>query len=322
MLVSLGILRQTGTDTVHHTAKSLAYVGGSPTQRLFEINFDNVVLSTAHLPEYYRTYGRKECKSDRHTPFSFAMRCPEKDFWEIMNDDPTGKRMSIFMQAMATVEQYFPIAGMYDFSWAVEKGKEDAHKDRAQLVDVGGGKGHCVKVLLEQTEGLVPERCVLQDRPEVIEKSKAAAEGKLAEGVVLQSIDFHKEQPVKGGSQADIRSCFVQLLTLAHAQGAFTYWIRRCLHDYADAVCVNILSIIADAMADDSRLLVVEQILENPPNNFTAWNDLMINCFGGKERTLADFQTLAAGAGLKVSGVFHSKTSPMAVIEMAKSGAA
>ena len=100
--------------------------------------------------------------------------------------------------------------------------------------------------------------------------------------------------------------------------GAFTYWIRRCIHDYGDAACINIMSVLAGAMAADSRLLVVEQILDNPPNNFSAWNDLMILCFGGKERTIADFEALAKGAGLKITGIFRSKTSPMGVIEMAR----
>ena len=39
------------------------------------------------------------------------------------------------------------------------------------------------------------------------------------------------------------------------------YWIRECLRNYGDEIYVNILCIIADAMVDDSKLLIEEDVI-------------------------------------------------------------
>ena len=99
------------------------------------------------------------------------------------------------------------------------------------------------------------------------------------------------------------------------------YWIRRCLHDYGDEVCTNILTIIAGAMADDSRLLIVEQVQPNPPSGVGAYLDIVMLNLGGKERTIEGFESIAAPAGLKVVGVHPAQGSPFAVVELMKAGA-
>jgi hypothetical protein len=43
------------------------------------------------------------------------------------------------------------------------------------------------------------------------------------------------------------------------------YMAQRCLHNYSDQACVGILKGLAAAMADDSRLLVADQVLPDSP---------------------------------------------------------
>ena len=102
--------------------------------------------------------------------------------------------------------------------------------------------------------------------------------------------------------------------------GALIYWIRRCLHNYGDAVSTNMLRKIADAMAPDSRLLLQEDIMENPPNHMAAMLDFMMLGFGGKQRTLQTWEEVIGNAGLRISSISKGKGPwrSLAVIECVK----
>ena len=75
---------------------------------------------------------------------------------------------------------------------------------------------------------------------------------------------------------------------------------------------------LADAMAPDSRCLIVEQIMTNPPTPLVAYTDYVMLNIGGKERTLKNFQELGARGGLKYVKHWPSKTSAVGVIEYEK----
>lgn len=96
---------------------------------------------------------------------------------------------------------------------------------------------------------------------------------------------------------------------------ACIYYIRRCLHDYGDEVCVEILQQIRNAMAQDSRLLIVEQVLTDPPLPFAAASDIYMATLGGKERSLKTFGEITSRAGLTIVKAHPSPGSDVAVIE-------
>ena len=96
------------------------------------------------------------------------------------------------------------------------------------------------------------------------------------------------------------------------------YYIRRCLHDYSDEECVSILGHLSDAMAPDSRLLIVEQVLGTPPATFGAVADVILLTIGGKERTLAVFKGIASKANLEIREVHRTIGSDVAVVECVK----
>jgi hypothetical protein len=202
--------------------------------------------------------------------------------------------VATFSVMMAATASRTPVVGSYDFSWLVAESEKS--KDRTVLVDVGGSKGHAVETIIKATPGLPPRRCVVEDLPEVVEMAKKTAEGILAD-VEYVPMDFHKEQPVKG---------------------ACLYYIRRCLHDYGDSESTGILEQISKAMAADSRLLIVEELLGSPPNPMAAAADIIMASIGGKERTLKNFEEVAEGAGLKIVEAHRTKDSTIAVIELMK----
>ncbi|OQV07915.1 hypothetical protein CLAIMM_12269 [Cladophialophora immunda] len=140
------------------------------------------------------------------------------------------------------------------------------------------------------------KRLVLQDRAPVIEEVIQANEPGFEEVKKIPH-DFFQPNPVKG---------------------ALVYYIRRCMHDWSDENDRIILSHLADAMAPDSRVLITEQVIPNPPTALNAWTDLCMMNLGGKERTEKMFDDLTASAGLKMVGVHKSLATDVAVIECVK----
>ncbi|KAH9225151.1 hypothetical protein K456DRAFT_1852815 [Colletotrichum gloeosporioides 23] len=291
MLLSTGILRQDGRDRIAHTDKSRVFLNCHPTGDLTQIMFTHGLVSYAKLSDYFRQYGRSEPRGPTPVPFSFAYGQPEKAIWDVAYQDPEMKR--ILMRAMTAMGLVSPVCGLYDFSWVVEASKVDDGR-RMLLVDVGGGNGHATRSIA--SSGLPLQRCVLQDTELAISEVEQADE---MSGVKLMAIDMHKEQPVKG---------------------AYVYYIRYCLHDYSDEAAIAILGVIADAMAGDSRLLIAEQVLDNPPSAPAASLDLLMLTVGGKERTEEMWRDVIAAAGLELADVFSAEGNPHAVLECVKPG--
>ncbi len=101
-------------------------------------------------------------------------------------------------------------------------------------------------------------------------------------------------------------------------KGALVYYMRRCLHDYGDDECVAMLQQLSGAMASDSKLLIVEQVMSNPPSQFAIATDLVMLTIGGKERTLEGFQALTEAAGLRIENVYRNEGTDAAVVECVK----
>ncbi len=71
-------------------------------------------------------------------------------------------------------------------------------------------------------------------------------------------------------------------------------------------------------MGRDSKLLIAEQVVKNPPAPMTAVVDLAVMMFGGKERTLSGFQEIVGAAGLQIREVFHDPSVMDSIIECVK----
>jgi hypothetical protein len=93
---------------------------------------------------------------------------------------------------------------------------------------------------------------------------------------------------------------------------------RRVLHDWGDENCRIILSHLADAMIPESRVLITEQFMSDPPVNFTAWNDLLMFNIGGKERTVENWRKLTSAAGLQAVKFWTTPGEVIGVIECVK----
>ncbi|KAK0609394.1 O-methyltransferase-domain-containing protein [Immersiella caudata] len=290
-LVATQFLHEPVSDHVAHTLRSQAYTTDNPISAMMQMVFDESLPALCAMPAYFDKFGLKEPTGRLDTISAFAFGQLGRSVWDILKDHPD--RLRNMMLAMSAMEQKFPSLGSYDLGWALAASKGN---NRAVLVDVGGGKGHAVKAILQATPGLPAHRCVVEDVPKVVEEAKLSADPEMAD-VRFIGMDFHAEQIVRD---------------------ALVYYIRRCLHDYGDEECVLLLRHISDAMATDSRLLIVEQVLSKPPSAFATAVDISMLAIGGKERTLEGFKDITGQAGLKILQVYWNQGTDVALIECVK----
>ena len=89
-----------------------------------------------------------------------------------------------------------------------------------------------------------------------------------------------------------------------------TYVLAQILHDWDDDRSRTILEHCQSAMAPDGRILVVELVL--PPGNEPSlgkWLDLhMLVLLTGRERTEAEYRSLLASAGLRLTQVAPTRS--------------
>lgn len=71
-------------------------------------------------------------------------------------------------------------------------------------------------------------------------------------------------------------------------------------------------------MEPDSRLLIGETVLSNPPTRAATMVDLLLSTIGGKERTIEGFGELVRQVGLKISSVSLAPHGNFAMIECQK----
>jgi len=283
------VLSQAG-DRFGHTTRSLHYTAKT-TRIMAQFIFDEMLPPILASPAYFDKVGIKEPTDRSNSLFSFGHGKPGVPVWEVINTSP--ERMGNCIEAMKMMDLTYPFLAPYDLSWVVAASKGGS---RAVVVDVGGGSGNSLKAIVKATPGLAMDRCVLEDRPKIVEAAKRASDPELA-GVRFVGVNFQAEQPVKE---------------------AHVYYARRILHDYSDDACVGILQKISDAMAADSRLLIVEQVIGDPPSAFAAASNIFMTSLSGKERTLDCFRGITARAGLKVLKAHWAPDGEAAVIVCVK----
>jgi ubiquinone/menaquinone biosynthesis C-methylase UbiE len=153
------------------------------------------------------------------------------------------------------------------------------------VLDVGGGQGALIAAILKAHPHM---HGMLLDLPHVIPGAKRVMETEaLAARCALIEGDFFAAVP----------------------SGADAYLLKWILHDWDDARAVTILTNCRRAMPEQGKLLVVESVLPagNEPS-LGKFADLhMLVRLGGRERTEAEYRTLFAAAGLRLT---HTLLTP------------
>lgn len=181
-----------------------------------------------------------------------------------------------FNKAMTNFLQQTPIsvADAYDFSGF------------NKVVDVGGGHGSLISSILSANPKV---RGVLFDAPHVIEGAKEHIQAaELSDRCELVSGDFFKSVP----------------------SGGDAYILSTIIHDWDDDSSIAILKNCHDAMVENGKLLLVEMVIL--PGNEPFFGKLldlhMLIMHGGHDRTEAEYGTLLAQAGFKMTKIITTKS--------------
>ena len=160
------------------------------------------------------------------------------------------------------------------------------------LVDIGGGNGSLLSVVLERYPKL---QGILFDRADVIERARAHLKmAGLEQRCTTVAGNFFEQVP--GGGDA--------------------YLMRHIIHDWNDEQSLTILRNCHKAMKPQAKLLLVESVI--PPGNepfFGKWLDVnMLVIPGGQERTEQEYRELFQKAGFQLTRIVPT-TMEVSVIE-------
>ncbi|HEY2787012.1 MAG TPA: methyltransferase [Fimbriiglobus sp.] len=160
------------------------------------------------------------------------------------------------------------------------------------IVDVGGGHGKLLTTVLKENPGV---KGIVYDAPHVAAgAADAIRSAGLADRCKAEGGNFFKAVPAGGDA----------------------YMMMHIIHDWPDDKATTILKNCRKGVSPGGKLLVVDSVVA-PPNEPDAAKILdleMLILPGGKERTEAEFVSLYAGAGWRLTRVVRTK-SPKCVIE-------
>jgi SAM-dependent methyltransferase len=194
-------------------------------------------------------------------------------------------RLAVFQQAMAesSLKAAADAVAVYDFGRF------------RRLLDVGGGFGGVLAFLLERYPALTGDiydlDLVASGATAFLEKAGLSTRARFVAGNFFQS--------VPGGYDC--------------------YQLKYILHDWDDAHALTLLKCIRAAAASDARLVVLEQVVPDRledrfEHRAVIRGDLTMMTVGGKERTAAEYRTLLAEAGFRLTEIVPTASS-FSVIE-------
>jgi len=192
-----------------------------------------------------------------------------KRAFDWMEENPEARSILDHGQGLKAIGFAEAVIEAYDFS------------DFNSICDVGGGQGAFLIQLLANYPHIMG---IVADLPgAVVPAEKAIAEADLHDRCKAIPYDFLKEAP-----------------PICDA-----YFLVNVLHDWDDETCCRILKNISRIMNPDSRLWIVEYLLEAEPG-FSVAKLLDIEVLvmgGGRERTVDEYKALLGSVGLAVSKV-------------------
>jgi hypothetical protein len=203
-----------------------------------------------------------------------------KPIWDVLAERPS--QCETFQNAMtaSTAIAAEAIVEAYDFS-GIER-----------LADVGGGHGLLLASILRAYPNL---HGVLFDRPEVIASVPKEQFAGLEGRVDLEAGSFFERVP----------------------DACDAYLMKYIIHDWSDAHCRTILTLMRETLPRHGRVLLCEMVVTCEPGPTPAKLldiEMLVVTVGGKERTEEEFAGLFAASGLRLNRIVPT-SRPICVIE-------
>jgi len=188
-----------------------------------------------------------------------------RHLWEFVGADPDSQARFDHAMSSVSMRESRDVPACYDFV------------RYEHVVDVGGGTGSLLTAILESSPGT---RGTLLDRPENAELAhQRFAESDLLDRAEVIGGDFHDTVPA----------------------GADLYVIKHVLHNWDDGDVVGILKVIGQAMRPDSKILIIDNVIDDEASADALFVDLlMLVLTGGGDCTEQELTDLVGRAGLRV----------------------
>jgi hypothetical protein len=203
-----------------------------------------------------------------------------RPYFEHLAADPQAGRVWDQGMACFSAMEDAPIAQAYPFP------------SGARVVDVGGGgQGGFLAETLKTDPTL---RGVLFDLPEVVANPRLLRESAVLDRCELAGGDFFDEVPAGGD----------------------LYVLKRVLHDWDDAACIDLLTRCRKVVPATGRLLVIDAVIPpgDDPHPAKIVDIVMMGILPGRERTEAELADLFAAAGFTLTRVIPTH-SMLAIAE-------
>lgn len=258
------------------------HVGHSPRSLLLRTDAPN---SMHHGARFWTGPGSWKAWGDLDVALSGGV--PHEAAWntgrfQYLREHPEEARQFDLFMANMPGNRHAAIAAAYDFSGAV------------LITDVGGGNGEALRQILTR---FPKPRGHVFDRPDVVEA--IAVRSRLDGRISVEGGSFFAGVPA----------------------GADVFLLVAVLHDWSDEDCIRILRNCRAAMSSESRLLIVDQILEPDPTRGRPTSYLvdtqMMAMFGSaRERTKNEFDEILVASDLAALRLIPT-SSPVWIIEVA-----
>lgn len=264
------LLRALASIGVFSETETSGYFGLTPLAACLQTDAPNSMHGFAVMlgEEHYKAWG--ELLHSVQTNASAFEQVYGMNIFEYYAQNPeSAQAFDEAMTNMSAIERVATVAS-YDFS--------SFHT----LVDVAGGQGSLLAAILKANPAL---KGILFDQDAVLAGAKSFIE---AEGVLdrcqLMGGNFFESVP----------------------SGADAYVLKHILHDWDDERAIAILKNCREAMAENGKLLVVEQVIPEGNQPFVGKLldlNMLVMCPGGGERTESEYRTLFEAAGFQLTRV-------------------
>ena len=151
------------------------------------------------------------------------------------------------------------------------------------IIDVGGGQGGLLSQLLKKHPN---PQGILADKANDIENPKYIIENKVQSRCQIVACDFFKSVPKKGN----------------------LYLMKRIIHDWDNEKSLLILNNVANAIPNQSKLLIMDSVINQDTPRFKYVEDVLImSVLHGRERTEKEFRDLIQQSPFKIEKIVNTK---------------
>ena len=237
-------------------------------------------------PEHYAAWKHLPALIADGAQDGFTRQFGEPAFEYALHNPSYGKVFNEAMTSFSVVDNMLLLEALQTYDFASIR----------HLCDVGGGHGYALCNLLSKYPDL---QGTVLERPSVIADRELLWADKLGVG---------------GRCTYVAGDMFVQV------PAADAYLIKRVLHDWNDAECHRILSVMHRAAPKDGRVFIVEQVVPdaNTPH-FSKLFDVHMLVWGtGRERTAEEYAGLLKEAGWKYLKTWYPPSKMIGIVEAVK----